>query len=346
MKINQQLKMFSNWFYLIGLLFIIGCSPTDQTAKAREVLLQGKTMGSTYNIKLIVKGETIDTQAIHQDIDKLLKEINQQLSTYIPNSELSRFNRHLSTDPVSISPEFQFILSEAIRLGKLTEGKLDVTIGALVNLWGFGPQYRPEIVPSDVEIATARATVGLDKLSLVGDQLSKTVPELYVDLSTIAKGYAVDKVGDLIQQQGVANYMVEVGGEMRVQGFKHDGTLWHVAIEKPVVGRRAVQQIIVLGDNALASAGDYRNYFEVDGIRYSHIIDPDSAKPIQHNLVSVTVIHPVSMTADGLSTSMMLMGPEKALAFAKQHKLAAFFITKTEDGFEQQNTVEFTKFLK
>lgn len=346
MKIFQPLKRISSGVFWLALLCLSACSPSDETNIAREVLLQGSTMGSTYNIKLIVKGDAIDTQAVHAEIDKRLKQINQSLSTYIPSSELSRFNSHHSSEPVEISEEFRFVLAEALRLGELTGGKLDVTIGALVNLWGFGPQYRPETVPSAQAIAQARARVGLAKIKLDGHKLSKSVAKLYIDLSTIAKGYAVDQVGDLILKQGIGNYMVEIGGEMRTKGFKHDGTLWHVAIEKPVIGRRAIQQIIVLGDNALASAGDYRNYFEVDGTRYSHIIDPDTAKPIQHKLVSVTVIHPLSMTADGLSTGMMLMGPEQALIFATQHKLAAFFITKTQDGFQQQNTLEFTQFLK
>ena len=144
----------------------------------------------------------------------------------------------------------------------------------------------------------------------------------------------------------LVNYLVEIGGEMRLKGFKHTGELWHVAIEKPSIEERAVHQIIVPGDNAVATSGDYRNYYEVDGQRFSHIIDPSTGLPIAHKLVSVTVIAPSAMTADGLSTALMVMGEEQAFAFATQHDIAAYIISKTEDGFKEQITVKFMSYLK
>ncbi|WP_206483803.1 FAD:protein FMN transferase [Thalassotalea sp. G2M2-11] len=337
-----------NHIKLVGAFFIAivlsGCFPSNDLAK-QEVLLQGQTMGTTYNIKIVVD-ESFDTQTLHQDIDKALVQVNQEMSTYIPTSELSLFNQSTSTEAVSVSAGLKRVVKEAIRLGHLSEGKLDVTVGPLVNLWGFGPQYRPETVPSAQELTEVQKKVGLEHLSLVNDKMTKAIPQLYVDLSTIAKGYGVDLVAELIEQRGIHNYLVEIGGEMRVKGFKHTGELWHIAIEKPVSEERAVHQVIVPKDNAVATSGDYRNYFEVDGQRFSHIIDPDSGKPISHKLVSVTVIHPSSMTADGLSTAMMVMGEEKALAFAKQHDIAAYMIAKTEHGFVEQSTVKFMQYLK
>lgn len=335
---------------ILVLTFVLalgGCFPSNDLAK-QEVLLQGKTMGTTYNIKVVVddKSNQVDIKAMHQGIDDLLIQLNQEMSTYINDSELSLFNQSNSLAPVKISIGLERVIREAIRLGHLSDGKLDITVGPLVNLWGFGPEYRPETIPSEQLLSETRQRVGLDKLVLKNGLLNKLTEKLYVDLSTIAKGYGVDIVAEYIEQQGIQNYLVEIGGEMRLKGFKHTGELWHVAIEKPVSLERAVQQVIVPKDNAVATSGDYRNYYEVDGQRFSHIIDPATGTPINHKLVSVTVIHPSSMTADGLSTAMMVMGEEKALAFAEKNDFAAYLIVKTENGFVEQSTVKFMQYLK
>ncbi|GHE87129.1 FAD:protein FMN transferase [Thalassotalea profundi] len=334
-------------FIGICLLFITlsGCFPSNDNVK-QELLLQGKTMGTTYNIKIVVDPNATDTENLQQLIDAELKQVNQEMSTYIPDSELSLFNSSDSLEPVEMSQGLSRVIKEAIRLGKLSDGKLDVTVGPLVNLWGFGPEYRPENIPTDETLELARQRVGLDKLSLDENKLTKRNADLYVDLSTIAKGYGVDIVAELIESHGIHNYLVEIGGEMRLKGFKHTGELWHIAIEKPVSEERAVQQIIVPKDNAVATSGDYRNYYEVDGQRFSHIIDPSTGKPINHKLVSVTVIHPSSMTADGLSTAMMVMGEEKAIAFAHKHDLAAYIIAKSEVGFVEHTSVKFMQYLR
>ena len=334
--------------YAISLLLLLigglsGCFPSNNTSK-KEYLMQGFTMGTTYNIKVI--GEQVDTKKLQTDIDALLVELNQQMSTYIANSELSRFNQSRSLQPQKVSAGLYRVVKEALRLGKISDGLLDITVGPLVNLWGFGPEMRPETVPSQQQLAEAKARIGLQYLVLKAGLLQKTKPDVYIDLSTIAKGYGVDLVAEYIEQQGYHNYLVEIGGEMRVKGFKHTGELWHVAIEKPETEQRAVFQIIVPKNNAVATSGDYRNYFEVDGQRFSHIINPKTGQPINHKLVSVTVIHPSSMTADGLATALMVMGEKQALTFAEQHQLAVYMIVKTDHGFIEQSTVKFRQFLK
>jgi len=330
----------------IALLSLLtGCFPSANLDK-REVLLQGRTMGTTYNIKVIVENNTINTTDLHEKIDKALVNLNQEMSTYIPDSELSQFNQLRSSEPVVISNGLNRVMKEAIRLGQLSEGKLDVTVGPLVNLWGFGPEYQLEKVPSDELLTLTNSKVGIEHIQLKGNQLSKNVNELYIDLSTIAKGYGVDLIAELVESYDIHNYLVEIGGEMRLKGFKHTGELWHVAIEKPISTERAVQQVIVPKNNAVATSGDYRNYFESNGQRFSHIIDPSTGKPINHKLVSVTVIHPSSMTADGLSTAMMVMGEKKALAFAEENDIAAYLISKSENGFIEQSTVKFSQYLK
>ena len=328
---------------------ITACFPSNNSAK-KEILLQGRTMGTTYNIKVVATPEQVESLKLHTQIGEVLKQVNKEMSTYIPDSEISLFNKSNSDDVFEISDGFARVLKESIRLGELSSGKLDITVGPLVNLWGFGPEQRPETVPSDENLANARARVGLQYLHLTDNQLSKDIPNLYIDLSTTAKGYGVDAVAELIETNGINNYLVEIGGEMRLKGFKHTGELWAIAIEKPILDpsgeQRAVHQVIIPKDNAVATSGDYRNYFEAGGQRFSHIIDPATGKPINHNPVSVTVIHPSSMTADGLSTTLMVLGAEEGMIFAEKNSLAALFISKTEHGFSERFTVKFKQYLK
>jgi thiamine biosynthesis lipoprotein len=185
----------------------------------------------------------------------------------------------------------------------------------------------------------------LNKLTIEGLALRKSIAELEIDLSSVAKGYGVDQVARLLEDKKLVNYLVEVGGEMRIAGKKTDGSDWHVAIEKPVIGQRSVELIVAPKGNGLATSGDYRNYFEQDGIRYSHTIDATTGKPIIHTLASVTVIHPSAMTADGLATAINVMGPDKGFAMARQNNLAVYLIVKTADGFKAHYTDQFKPFM-
>lgn len=340
---SKGLIMRTIIFAVLGMLWLTSCS--DPQTSNEDVALEGRTMGTTYHIKLVSTVTQVEQQQLQQKIDALLLQINQQMSTYMPDSELSQFNQQQSTEAVTISAGLTAVIKESLRLGYLSDGLLDITVGPLVNLWGFGPTHRPDVVPTEQQLEQARAIIGLDKLVLEGNQLHKTIPDIYVDLSTTAKGYGVDQVAKLLEQQGYNNYLVEIGGEMRLKGKKVNGQHWRVAIEKPVSETRAIQQVITPGDHAVATSGDYRIYFEENGERFSHIINPKTGKPIHHKLVSVTVIDNSCMTADGLATMFMVMGTEKALAFAEQNDMAILTITKTPDGFEQQTTVKFNQYL-
>ena len=326
--------------FLIIAIILVSCSP----AKKQETHLTGPTMGTAYNVKY-VPIEGLDDKNIKNEIDQLLVDINQLMSTYIKDSELSQFNQWNSVEPFPMSQQTIEVLNEAKRLGDMSEGLLDVTIGPLVNLWGFGPQSRPEKIPSNELILATQQLVGLDKLILDTTWARKTIPNLYVDLSTIAKGYAVDQVAELLQTHKIQNFLVEIGGEMRVSGVKASGASWKIAIEKPEAEQRAVQDIISVGDNAVATSGDYRIYYEQDGVRYSHLIDPSTGYPITHNVVSVTVIHPSSMTADGLATALIVMGKDKALALAKKYDIAVLLITKEKHGFSEYTSDKFEQLV-
>lgn len=326
-------------FFAIGILFLASCSEEGQPV----VHLQGQTMGTTYNVKYLI--DEAPVEGLQAEIDARLVEVNKMMSTYDPTSELSRFNQYRYTDNFEVSPDTLFVINEALRLANLSGGVLDVTVGPLVNLWGFGPTKRPEKVPSQGEIDEIRDYVGYQKLSTTPTGLKKSHPMLYVDLSTIAKGFGVDEVAEILEKRGIKNYLIEIGGEMRVKGERGDGSEWLIAIEKPVTTERAVQKVVSIGENAVATSGDYRNYYEEDGVRYSHLIDPTTGKPISHNLVSVTVVHPSSMTSDGLATASNVMGWEEAIAVAEQEQLAVFLIRRTEDGFEEYASPEFDKLV-
>ena len=316
--------------------FLIACSDPAP----RETHLSGRTMGTTYNVKYF-GGESLSAEQLQAEIDEALVLVNKQMSTWDPESELSLFNKHQSSEPFAMSAQTLLVLNESKRLGELTGGVLDVTVGPLVNLWGFGPDKKPETIPSDEQIALAKANTGLDKLLLSDGFAAKTQSNLYVDLSTIAKGYGVDVVADLLEQKGIVDYLVEIGGEMRLKGQKPGNISWRVAVEKPVSDQRAIQRILEIGDNAIATSGDYRNYYEENGVRYSHLIDPNTGYPINHNTVSVAVIHPSSMTADGLATALNVMGKEKALAFADENNIAILLITRENSEFKEYTSASF-----
>ncbi len=324
-----------------ALILLAGCG--DQR---EQVYLNGPTMGTSYNIKYISKDGLPKSEDVHAEIDKRLELVNDQMSTYRKDSELSRFNQSKELTPFTVSKDTATVIKEAIRLNKVTLGALDVTVGPLVNLWGFGPEARPEVVPTDEELNARRKIVGIQHLEAIETTVTKDIPELYVDLSTIAKGWGVDVVANYLEELGITDYMVEVGGEMRVKGKNKENVAWRIAIEKPSVDERAIQEIIEPGHHAVATSGDYRIYFEKEGIRYSHIINPITGYPISNKVVSVTVLDKSSMTADGLATGLMLLGEEQGIEVANKHNIPVFMIVKTKDGFKEIASEAFKPFLK
>ncbi|MGB0893445.1 MAG: FAD:protein FMN transferase [Parashewanella sp.] len=332
-------------FYLLTAAFVVAylasCSRHVET-----VSLSGGTMGTTYHIKFVPSENTPDTQTLHADIDLTLELVNDQMSTYRPESELSRFNKLKKGESIKVSGDLITVINHAKVLRDESAGALDVTVGPLVNLWGFGPEKRRVEPPKQSEIDAARAKMNLDAVTINGEYLIKNADNLYVDLSTIAKGFGVDKVASILEKNHVTNYLVEIGGELRVKGKKADDSDWRIAVEKPTTDERAVQQVITPGDMAMATSGDYRIYFEENGKRYTHIIDPTTGYPVEHKLVSATVLYENCMMADGYSTAMMVMGTEKALALAKKKNLAIMLIEKQPDGFKVIYSDAFKPFVQ
>ena len=337
----HSISLVKTWLTIIVLSVVVACSPAQQVEQ--QIQLNGNTMGTYYVVKLYSKA-AVDQTALQQAIDKELEQINDLMSTYRPESELMRFNRQQSSEPFTLSPRTELVIAEAIRVGLQTQGVLDVTVAPLVELWGFGAQGRIEHAPDEQALIAIRQHVGIDKISLNGTELQKSDPRVSVDLSTIAKGYGVDQLAEILLAQGITRFLVDIGGEMRVGAAKPNGD-WRVAIEKPIDHVRAVQRIMAVNQIAVATSGDYRNYFEEDGIRYSHLIDPRTGKPIQHKTVSSTVLHASAMTADAYATALNVMSASAALGFANQQQLAALIIEKTDAGFVEHISDAFKPYL-
>lgn len=306
-------------------------------------------MGTSYSVKIALTEDASDIDAVvlKNKIDSVLVEVNNQMSTYIPESEISRFNRYDKTDWFNISNDFAFVLDESIKLGKLTGGSLDITIGPVVNIWGFGPDQRPRTVPSDDEIITNMKLVGIDNLEVKLDPPSvrKKITGIKVDLSATAKGYGVDKVLELVKELGYKNIMVEIGGEVRTLGYNNKKEFWNIGISSPNQSGE-INRVVKLSNSAMATSGDYWNYFEENGIRYSHTIDPITGRPITHKLASVTIFDSTCLRADGLATGIFVMGPEKGYDFAVRMELPVYLIVKTDNGFKEVKSPKFIEFFE
>lgn len=315
---------------LLGLLFMmVGCQEKTEKALPELRSLSGKTMGTTYLIKYYPSSQTPTLDNVRLKVEETLVAVNQSMSTYISDSEISLFNQSESLDWVEISPEFHQVILHAQSVSALTKGAFDATVMPLVNLWGFGPMG-PRKAPNDHELRRVISQVGFEKLEVdtVRTRMRKKVKELKVDLSASAKGFGVDKVGLLLEDMDITSYMVEIGGEVRVGEAKPDGSFWVIAIEAPHAEQGVVQKVLKLENQALATSGSYRNFYEEASKMYNHTLDPATGKPVQHQLVSVSVVdlERDCKNADALATALMVMGAEKAISFAEDLNLAVYLI--------------------
>ncbi len=324
--------------------FLLSCAKKDLADERYLIQVDGKTMGSTYSVKALAP-EALEgaDKALAAEIDAALATYNLVMSTYIDGSEISRVNGMPVGEWIAISDALQEILQLSQRISAKSGGAFDITVGPLVNLWGFGPEER-EAPPGDDQVAVVRSLVGYEKLVLATGKLKKRA-DLYLDLSAIAKGHATDLVASLLESKNIRDYMVEIGGELKIRGRNPRGESWIIGIEKPALGREGAMQA-VSGDNiAIATSGDYRNYYEAAGVRVSHTIDPVSGFPIRHNLASVTVIAARGGVADAYATAINVLGPEAGYALALRENLAAFFIIRNNGAFTVKYTAEFERYM-
>ncbi len=305
--------------------------------------LSGHTMGTSYSVKYRHSLEAVPPETLHNQIETLLVAVNHVMSTYDSDSELSRFNRAKTTDWISVTPSLFTVLAAASEVHKKSKGAFDITVGPLVNLWGFGPEIHPRRIPSEAEIMAAREQTGQNKLILheTLPAIRKTHTDIMIDLSGIAKGYAVDQVAELLQSHDIQHYMIEIGGEIRVQGHNAQEAPWHIGIEKPLVETRSLQKILTLENTALATSGDYRNFFEIAGQRYIHTIDPVTGWPLKNQLASVTVMTDSCMYADAWATALQILGLDHGMRVAEQLGLPVLFIINRNGVFEEHMSRDF-----
>ena len=327
---------------LTVLLFVLacGCRPAPQ-----QCVFAGETQGTTYTVKVVAQSVSRGQEsAIRQAIGDRLARIDETMSTYRPDSEISRFNRFEEATPFQVSPELIEVFSLAIEVSEASQGAFDITVAPLVEAWGFGPDKKSRRAPTDEELATLRARVGYEKIAVdpARATLRKILPGVHCNLNAIAQGYTADKLAADLDRLGCSSYMVEVGGEIKAKGRNARGAPWRIGIEKPIATARAIQRVISLDNRALSTSGDYRNYYEKDGVRVSHTIDPKTGRPITHALASVSVIHDSCALADAYATALMVLGPDKGYDLAVKLNLPALFIVhQGGDAFSEKPTPSF-----
>ena len=316
---------------IISIIMLNGCSDEPNGPQ-----LTGMTMGTSYSIQWHSETDNFDIETIKQTIDARLEHINALMSTYIPNSQLSEFNQSRDTGWHAVDEELAKLVAEALQLCAQSDGAFDVTVGPLVNLWGFGADDSQFKFPNSTEINTAMRSTGCQHLEarLSPPAINKKLTDLYVDLSAIAKGYAVDALANILDKHKIENYMVEIGGEIKAKGIAAHGDPWRIGIETPATQRGDIQEIISLADIAVATSGDYRNYFEHEGQRYSHTIDPRTGYPVKHSLASVTILHPSTSHADAWATAFMVLGAQESINVAKQLGISGLLITRHGEQYK------------
>lgn len=327
-------------FVLLISLLLVACSETPE-----QYVFSGLTMGTTYQVKVVPAGVPVPDN-FGKTIQSTLESLDSTFSTYQTDSELMSLNRTPVGETMSLSQPMMRVLGISDQVFQLTGGAFDPTVGPLVNLWGFGPDPSQDKVPELSKIKTQLGRIGFGKLAVDhGAASARRTADIQLDLSAVAKGFAVDVVAELLTSHGLVNYLVEVGGELRTNGLKANGQPWRIAIESPTLERREVQQALTLGNAAIATSGDYRNYFERGGRRYSHTIDPRTGFPITHQLASVTVIAEDTASADALATGLMVMGHAESLALAEKNDLAIYLLVKEEAEFKAYYSSAFAPYL-
>lgn len=311
-----------------------------------RVELAGTAMGTTWSVVLGASGRSRDeVRRAGAAVDAAFAAIERRMSTWDPDSELSRFNRHGSGEPYPLSSETLAVLAIAQEVSERTQGAFDVTVRPLVAAWGFGAGARaPGAAPEPAELATLRARVGFRLLELdhAGGTARKRHPRLECDLSAIAKGFGVDRAAEALADLGFADFLVELGGEVRVGGERPGGGAWRVAIEWPDADSREAKVSVELGDAALATSGDYRSFYEQGGERFSHLLDPRTGRPVRHGLASVSVVHREAALADAWATALAVLGPAEGFARAEVEGLGAYFVERTSaGGFRAHSTSGF-----
>jgi FAD:protein FMN transferase len=313
---------------------------------SEELVLSGPTMGTTYTVKVAAPPASIDGARLRETIDESLAQIDRSMSGYRADSEVTRFNASTSTQWHAVSAELAAVVQTALDISEQSGGAFDITVAPLVAAWGFGPGGQPHELPDAQENARTGASVGFRKLHVRSHPpaLRKDVAELSIDLNGIAPGFAVDRLADRLLALRVENFMVDIGGEIRARGRNARGEPWHIAIEHPVDTRRTPYAGLRLDGASVSTSGEYRDYYERDGRRYSHTIDPRTARPLDRAPGSVVVIAASTALADGWATALNVLGPRDGLALATREHIPVLFIERDGEGWRSHSTPEFERY--
>ncbi len=311
-----------------------------------ELVLSGPTMGTTYTVKVVAPPASVDGARLRETIDESLAQIDRSMSGYRADSEVTRFNASTSTQWHDVSAELAAVVQTALDISEKSGGAFDITVAPLVAAWGFGPGGRSQELPGAEQIAQTGASVGFRKLHARSDPpaLRKDVAELAIDLNGIAPGFAVDVLADRLLALRIENFMIDIGGEIRARGRNARGEPWHIAIEHPVDTQRTPYAGVRLDGASVSTSGEYRDYYERDGRRYSHTIDPRTARPLDRAPGSVVVVAPSTALADGWATALNVLGPRDGLALAAREHMPVLFIERDGEGWRSQSTPEFERY--
>lgn len=325
---------------VIPTLLLAACG---SDARLPQYELTGSALGTTFSVLLVAPGELFSKDELRSSILETLDDVDRLASTWREDSELSRFNANASNTWIDTSIEFCEAIERALDIGRLTDGAFDITVGPLVNLWGFGPEGDVTEPPAEDRLRAMMSQVGYEQLQTRCDMpaVQKRSGSIYIDLSGWAKGYAVDKLAALLDQRALKDYLVEIGGELRVRGHNAEGLKWAIAIEAPSTTKRLPHSVLRLTDVSVATSGDYRNFFDYDGNHYSHTIDARTGYPVSHALAAVTVVNESAAYADAMATALLVLGPTKGPERAEQLGVAAYFLIRNETDFVEVESPSF-----
>ena len=327
---------------MVALMMLAGCGRTPE-----PLALSGATMGTYWSVRVAALPVGLELAELRQEIEQVLEAVNAEMSTYRSDSVITAFNEAEAGQVIDLPPAFATVLSEALYWAEVTQGAFDPTVGSLVDLWGFGPEGAIERVPSADQLAERMARVGWQQLDFDPALGGLAQPGgVRLDLSGIAKGWGVDAVAERLLALGIENFLVDIGGDLRVRGQRPDRQGWRVAIERPLAGGGEIHAVLESTDAAIATSGDYRQFIELDGRRLSHLIDPMTGHPIDHATISVTVVVERCLTADALATALHIMPPEQAWSFAVDHDLAVLLLLADNGAVVEKATPGFEGFAR
>ena len=345
-KNSEHCSLFLFCQHILLLLLLSACQPNNPQLK--KVTFSGPMMGTQYRVTVLLdaKLET-DVEQIEQSIVKAMESVNESMSTYLPDSELNKINLVRENVKFKLSEPLYDVIKESLAISELSRGAFDITLGKAVNMWGFGSDGKITEYPSDQELEQIKQSSGYQKIQLQERSIIKTVSDMSLDLSAIAKGYAVDQVANSLSGFGIENYLIDIGGELRGAGLSQNNKAWTVGIEKPYT-LGSIQEIITLTNKSIATSGDYRNYHIIDGKQFSHTIDAITLKPVFHRLALVSVIDDNASTADALATAIMALGDDKGWVFAQENDLTVYMVIREDekDTYRVKMTETFRNYLQ